>query len=159
MSLEDLKRVYSTTVEKAPFMVSMDRLFGEKTFEVKLKWMTIRELIELKNRWSEILTNTRDEAQRLEAESNIFDATMHFHSKFASSFSVISFAVLAIPLGIRSSRKETSANLFLALGLGLAFLFDDDCCRLVWPRFHRAASVPLLASEHFVSDNWILAAL
>lgn len=45
------------------------------------------------------------------------------HEKFATAFSVLSFALVAIPLGIKVSRKETSANLGLGLLLALAYYF------------------------------------
>ena len=40
---------------------------------------------------------------------------------FAMGFSVLSFALIGVPLGIQASRKETSANLFLAIGLALGY--------------------------------------
>jgi lipopolysaccharide export system permease protein len=43
--------------------------------------------------------------------------------KFATAFSVLSFALVAIPLGIKVSRKETSANLGLGLLLALGYYF------------------------------------
>lgn len=118
---EDMKRVYPTVFQRVPVLLSLDGILGKKTFQRRLRWMTFQELHAEKAKWSEVKANAESQEEALVAEENIFDATMHFHSKFASSFSVISFAVLAIPLGIRTSRKETSANLFLALGLGLAF--------------------------------------
>jgi len=36
---------------------------------------------------------------------------------------VLSFALIAIPLGIKVSRKETSANLGIALALAMAYYF------------------------------------
>jgi lipopolysaccharide export system permease protein len=41
--------------------------------------------------------------------------------KFATAFSVLSFALIAIPLGIKVSRKETSANLGIALVLAMSY--------------------------------------
>lgn len=45
------------------------------------------------------------------------------HEKFATAFSVLSFALVAIPLGIKVSRKETSANLGLGLVLTMIYYF------------------------------------
>ena len=45
------------------------------------------------------------------------------HEKFATAFSVLSFALVAIPLGIKVSRKETSANLALGVSLALTYYF------------------------------------
>ena len=44
--------------------------------------------------------------------------------KTATAFSVLSFALIAIPLGIKVSRKETSANLGIALALAMAYYFS-----------------------------------
>ena len=43
--------------------------------------------------------------------------------KFATAFSVLSFAIVAIPLGIKVSRKETSANLGMGLAMAMAYYF------------------------------------
>jgi lipopolysaccharide export system permease protein len=43
------------------------------------------------------------------------------HDRFTLAFAVFSFALIGVPLGIKVSRRETSANLGLALGLVLAF--------------------------------------
>jgi lipopolysaccharide export system permease protein len=45
------------------------------------------------------------------------------HEKAAMAFSVLSFALFAVPLGIQVSRKETSANLGIALALALGYYF------------------------------------
>jgi lipopolysaccharide export system permease protein len=43
--------------------------------------------------------------------------------KFTTAFAVITFALVAVPLGIKVSRRETSANLGVALILTLAYYF------------------------------------
>jgi lipopolysaccharide export system permease protein len=43
------------------------------------------------------------------------------HEKFNLSLAVLSFALIGVPLGIKISRRETSANLGLALGLVMSF--------------------------------------
>ena len=43
--------------------------------------------------------------------------------KFSTAFAVFSFALVAVPLGIKVSRKETSANLGLALILAMGYYF------------------------------------
>lgn len=42
-------------------------------------------------------------------------------SSFANAFSVLSLGLLAIPLGVKASRKETSINFFIAVGLTLLY--------------------------------------
>ena len=45
------------------------------------------------------------------------------HEKLALGFSVLSLAFLAVPLGIKVQRKETSANLGIAMVLAMFFYF------------------------------------
>ena len=49
------------------------------------------------------------------------------NEKGATALAVFAFAVLAIPLGIKVSRKETSANLGLALALVMTYYFLTVC--------------------------------
>jgi len=44
-----------------------------------------------------------------------------YHDKLNLALAVFSFALIGVPLGIRVSRRETSANLGLALGLVLSY--------------------------------------
>jgi lipopolysaccharide export system permease protein len=41
--------------------------------------------------------------------------------KYTLSFSVLAFALIGVPLGIRVSRRETSANLGVAVALALGY--------------------------------------
>ena len=41
--------------------------------------------------------------------------------KYTLSLSVLAFALVGVPLGIRVSRRETSANLGVAVGLALGY--------------------------------------
>jgi len=100
--------------------LNLDGILGEKTFQKKLTWMTFQELRAEKAYW-EPLTEVGSLEDREIAKENLREARMSFQEKFASGFSVISFALLAVPLGIQAQRKETSANLFIAIGLGLAY--------------------------------------
>jgi len=44
-------------------------------------------------------------------------------NKFNTAILVLSFAFIAVPLGIKVSRRETSANLAVAVGLALGYYF------------------------------------
>jgi lipopolysaccharide export system permease protein len=52
-------------------------------------------------------------------------------SRAAGSFAVLAFAVIAVPLGIKVSRKETSANLGIAVALVLGYYFLDALARML----------------------------
>ena len=45
------------------------------------------------------------------------------HRQWATSFSCLAFAMLAIPFGIRSHRRETSVGIAWALALAFAYYF------------------------------------
>ncbi len=97
----------------------LDKLTGRKTVNVKSKWLTFSQLI---GEWRRLgrpdpAVPAEDRAkQRMRIQVTL-------HEKFATAFSVLSFALIAIPLGIKVSRKETSANLGLALALAMAYYF------------------------------------
>jgi lipopolysaccharide export system permease protein len=103
--------------EEVPFDLSLDRLTGRKTVNVKSKWKILPELLEDWEKLGQPAPETTDEErwkQRIKLQTVI-------HEKAATAFSVLSFALIAIPLGIRVSRKETSANLGVALALAMAY--------------------------------------
>ncbi|MBT5168792.1 MAG: YjgP/YjgQ family permease [Opitutales bacterium] len=120
---ENFKKIRGTlSFDTTSFVLSLDKIFGRVTFQKKLKWMTFKELqtVELD---ALVLMETGTPEQQEEAEIVYHKAKMAFHEKFAMGFSVLSFALIGVPLGVRVSRKETSANLFLAMGLALAYYF------------------------------------
>ncbi len=120
-SPEDFKKIRAAlSFETTSLVLSLDRIFGKVTFQKKLKWMTFKELQEVE---ADALAqmDSSDPAIQEEATERYHKAKMAFHEKFAMGFSVISFAMIGVPLGIRASREETSANLFLALGLALGY--------------------------------------
>lgn len=101
-----------------PFRLSIDRLFGRDTREQKPAWMTYRQL--------------QAEQQRIAAEPFTPDqAKVHARAemkvkltvqeKFTTAAAVLSFALVGVPLGIRVSRRETSANLGVAVLMALGY--------------------------------------
>ena len=110
----------SINFEATGFMVPLDAILGKVTFQKKLDWMTYNELTAQINQFERDVQAASGEAKS-ETLSRLSSAKMAFHEKFAMGFSVLSFAILGIPMGIRSQRSETSANLFLAIGLALFY--------------------------------------
>jgi lipopolysaccharide export system permease protein len=106
--------------ERATFDLPLDRVTGARTPRAKLKWQTYDQLLA---EWRRLGRPDPDvpaaERERLRMKVQIV-----IHEKCSMAFSVLSFALLAIPLGIKVSRKETSANLGLALGLAMAYYFS-----------------------------------
>lgn len=108
--------------KKTSIKLSMDRILGRSTFQKKLKYLTFNELQVAWKKW-EALTKSGTSEEIANAKTRLMQVRMTFHEKFATAFSALSLALLAVPMGIRAQRTETSANLFLALGLALAYYF------------------------------------
>jgi len=118
---EDYSNLRSSSFSRASFRLSLDRIIGRATFSKKLTWMTYRELVAERAKWREAIRDARNRTERETARANLLKAQMAFHKTFASGFAILSFALLGAPLGARLQRKETSANLFAALGLALGY--------------------------------------
>ncbi len=114
------KKFYPLSMDRVPFMFPMSEIIGEETLARKLTWMTFDELQAEMARYREIVKTSTGEV-REEAFKNLLKAKMVFHKNFAMGFTVLSFAFIAVPLGLKTSRKETSANLGLGVGMGLLY--------------------------------------
>lgn len=114
----DFSRVpYFPTIEGDGYERRFDigEVFKRRVFERKVSWMTFTELVQERRR---LLNSTAPEDV-----ARLHDVRMNLHEKGALAFSVLSFALVAVPLGIQTSRKETSANLGIALGMMLVYYF------------------------------------
>lgn len=104
----------SLTVE-----LPLEAFFGERqSVNKKFKWMTYGELTE---RRDELVAKGAEATPGERRELGRVLATLG--EKGAASFAVLAFAMVAVPLGIKVSRKETSANLGIAVALMLAYFF------------------------------------
>ena len=105
--------------ETEPIRFSLDRLYNRGNARgQKLKWMTFDELqVELGKVAAEPIVpgQAQDHAR---AEMKV---RLTIQEKYTLSLSVLAFALIGVPLGIRVSRRETSANLGLAVGLALGY--------------------------------------
>ena len=105
--------------DHATFDLLLDKLTGQQTIKVKTKWLTFGQLLA---EW-ERLKKPDPAVPAAERKQQQMRMQITIHEKFATAFSVLSFTLIAIPLGIKVSRKETSANLGLALALAMAYYF------------------------------------
>lgn len=108
--------LYWQTTSRA---LSLDWLFGKSTFRRKLDWLTWGELLAEKARWEKPQPNV-PEPDRIRQLGKV---RFIMQDKLTTAFTVFSFAMIAVPLGIKVSRRETSANLGLALILALSYYF------------------------------------
>jgi len=107
------------SMDRATFDLPLAKITGERTVQKKLKWFTFPQLIA---EWRR-LNVTDPEVPAAERAQKQMRVQITIHEKFATAFSVLSFALVAIPLGIKVSRKETSANLLVGVALALAYYF------------------------------------
>jgi len=119
---EDFKsqRFYPISMGEVPFKFPMSKIIGAETLARKLSWMTFDELQAEIARFEGIAAEGEREAA-LAARESALKARMVFHKNFAMGFAVLSFACIAVPLGLKTSRKESAANIGIGLGLGLLF--------------------------------------
>jgi lipopolysaccharide export system permease protein len=98
--------------------LSFEKFTKAPTGPVKKKdWMTFDQLMGERRRLQQHdpnVTLADRDRERIKVQTVI-------QMKTAQAFSVLSFALIAIPLGIKVSRKETSANLGIGLALAMAY--------------------------------------
>ncbi len=93
--------------------IPLGNLFGAQGASRRSSLLTFGELLARKKQLEQ-------EGAPLAARMKI---SVALHEKAAGSLTILAFALLAIPLGIKVSRKETTANLGVALLLALAYYF------------------------------------
>lgn len=117
---EDFSKEFANPgMEHATFDLSLDKITGERIVQKKLKWFTFPQLMA---EWMR-LRRPDPSVPRADREKQLMHVQVTIQEKFATAFSVLSFALVAIPLGIKVSRKETSANLGLGVLLALGYYF------------------------------------
>ncbi|MFA6962679.1 MAG: LptF/LptG family permease [Opitutaceae bacterium] len=98
---------------EVPLDLPLDNLFGQRVMGIKLGIMTLDELLE---RRRQLVQDNASPTERMKV-------AVALNERGASSLTILAFTFLAIPLGIKVSRKETSANLGIALMLALGYYF------------------------------------
>jgi lipopolysaccharide export system permease protein len=97
-------------------------MFSRSGVRQKLPWMTYGELRAEQARLAAQTVPPGDEQRKQHARDQM-KVTLTIQEKFNTALAVLSFALLAIPLGIKVSRRETSANLVVAVLLALGYYF------------------------------------
>ena len=110
----------ATVARTEPWRVPLDRLFGRSVDRTKLEWLTYAQLREQRIKVEAGRATAKDAREQARAEMRV---RMTVQEKFTTAFSVLAFAIVAAPLGIKVSRRETSANLGVGLGLVLSYYF------------------------------------
>jgi lipopolysaccharide export system permease protein len=105
--------------ERTSVRLPLGGLFGQNTFHPKLQWYALPQLLVEWRRLSGRVTP----AEQPQRDLDRMKLRMVVQEKFTMAFAVFSFALISVPLGIKVSRRETSANLGLALALALSYYF------------------------------------
>jgi len=95
----------------------LDRMFRDSGVRTKLDWMSLETLLR------ERRSLTRLAAQNDEQRQRISQIDFAVSDRTNMALAVFTFALIGVPLGVKVSRRETSANLGLALGLALGYYF------------------------------------
>ncbi len=98
--------------------LSLDRYFGHDSVNIKQEWLRFGALQKERARLA-AETPPPDKVQEHARERMALDLVLN--DKINLSLAVFSFALIGVPLGIKISRRETSANLGLALVLVLGY--------------------------------------
>lgn len=101
-----------------PVRLSLDRLFGRTGVRQKIQWMTYPELQRERVRVAALPVKPGEEKQHARA---VMKVSLTVQEKFTIAVSVLTFALIGVPLGIKVSRRETSANLGVAVLLALGY--------------------------------------
>ncbi len=109
----------SMSSERTSVRLSLERLFGKSTLHRKLQWYTYPELLAEQRR----LAQPAPAADQRQRALDRMKLQMVIQDKFSTAFAVFTFALVGVPLGIKVSRRETSANLGLAVILALGYYF------------------------------------
>lgn len=107
-----------SSVSRTPEPISLDRLFGKSLEKMKDDWLTYDGLLA---KQEQLAAERPPPEKAKEHARNRMKLALVFHEKWNLSLAVFSFALIGVPLGIKVSRRETSANLGLALVLVLGF--------------------------------------
>ena len=103
-----------------PIALPLDQLLGddEQTRKLRNKEMTFAQLMDLRQ------GELDKEAAAGESISGArLSLQVHIQKNFALAFSVFSLAVFGVPLAIQVGRKETYANLGIALVIAMTYYF------------------------------------
>lgn len=100
------------------FPIPLDSLYDEASKARRLESYTLPELREfIAKKPGEGL----DEKARKDFENERLQARVEWNRRFSASLACVAFALVAVPLGITTHRKETSAGFALSLAIAFAY--------------------------------------
>ena len=106
------------TERTEPIRLSLERFFKPGSVRVKPDWMTFSQLRAERAR---LAARTPAPDQVKEFARDQMKLELVYQDKFNTALAVFSLALIGVPLGIKVSRRETSANFGVALLLTLTY--------------------------------------
>jgi lipopolysaccharide export system permease protein len=97
----------------------LDRFFGHSGVRVKAEWLTLGQLQVERARLAALPPPAPADAKQ--AARDRMKIELVYQDKFNTALAVFSLALIGVPLGIKVSRRETSANFGVALLLTLGY--------------------------------------
>jgi lipopolysaccharide export system permease protein len=144
---EDASRTRYFSAQKYPIRLNFNQLTGEKTVAKKRKNMTARELI-----WR--IRNTGKAYELLSPEDRARQRSqdlIELNQRICLAIAPFMFVLVAIPLGIRSHRKESSAGMLISLGIVFAYyvfiIISDTFDDMVYMRPWLIPWIPILGGQ------------
>jgi lipopolysaccharide export system permease protein len=122
---EDAAKIHAAAADLPPLRVSLEKLFGKQAINRKPDWLTFPVLL------GEI-ARLKTPVASGDEEARVAALTKHrivLQDKLAKAVAVLAFVFVAVPLGIKVSRRETSANLVVAVALALAYYFLSEAAK------------------------------
>jgi len=101
-----------------PLRLSLDRFFKPGSVRVKPDWMTFSQLRQERVR---LAARVAPPGQAKDYAREAMKLELVYQDKFNTALAVFSLALIGVPLGIKVSRRETSANFGVALLLTLGY--------------------------------------
>ncbi len=116
-SSDDPAKTRYLNAEVFPFRLSFEELLGQKNVAKKRRNMTMAEL-------SHSIRNIDTEFPELSIKERKVQRCrfmVHMHQRICLSLAAFTFVLIAIPLGIKSHRKESSIGMVMSLGVMFAY--------------------------------------
>jgi lipopolysaccharide export system permease protein len=105
--------------DRASIQLPLREIFGTQEVRKRIGDMNLLELLAEFRR----LADPQEDVAAEERAVGRMDIRLSIHEDLSLAYSVFSLALIGIPLGIQVSRKETSANLGVAVVLAMGFYF------------------------------------
>lgn len=103
--------------QSASVRLPLEQILGRRTVRRKYSMMTFNEVVTERRLLRAAIAENGEARDRLA----LMRVQISIQERFANAYAILSLAMIAIPLGITIQRKETSANLGVALALALSF--------------------------------------